>query len=214
MTNRNNDKNLFITEISEADFRKLDIVAYQRDLYGWQAIKMNDVLDRNIQYLFESGYEEDAKRLSYPFTFAIHKANAEDPEDFYLDKFMNRFTGAQTYQFGFGIEHLYSTRDYYEAHDDYWRVFKRETKAIYRVHLDKKWLKMFKLKHRIEKMPWNMAYNSGSDSEDWELWIYYDFDKAKNDWVESHREKVVIDHEYKTHFHIPVNIDGEEIKHN
>ena len=54
----------------------------------------------------------------------------------YLDKFMNRFTGHQTFQIGCGIEHLYSNRDYWYIKDDYWQVRKKETKAIYLVHLD------------------------------------------------------------------------------
>ena len=53
----------------------------------------------------------------------------------YLDKFMNRYSGNQTFQIGCGITHLYSTRDYWEIRDDYWRVKKSETKAIYLIHL-------------------------------------------------------------------------------
>lgn len=51
----------------------------------------------------------------------------------YLDKYMNQFTGMQTFQTAENQdeEHIYSTRDYWELHSDYWKVRKCETKAIY-----------------------------------------------------------------------------------
>lgn len=210
---KKNNEDLFVTEISESDFRKLNILAYERDRYGWKEVKLNEVLDENLKCMLKQGYKDDLEAFSCPFTFAIHKANAEDPDDFYLDKFMNQFSGPRTYQIGIGIKHLYSTRDYYEAHEDYWKVFKRETKAIYRVHLDKKWAKMFVLKHDTKKMPWNSVYDSGSDSENWELWISYDLDEENDKWVERSRYKVIHDPKYGSHFHIPVDENGEEIKH-
>ena len=72
----------------------------------------------------------------------------------YYDKFLNRFSGARTYQLGLGIPHLYSTRDYYEMKGDYWRVRKSETKVIYRVTLSEKWMSQFKLKHTSTEQNW------------------------------------------------------------
>lgn len=213
---KKNNKDLFITEISEEDFRKLDLVAYRRvshDFMNWTETRLNDVLDKNIAYCLEQAYESDFESLKCPVTVAIHKANSADADDYYLDKFMNRFTGAQTYQIGFGIKHLYSTRDYYEDKEDYWRVLKRETKAIYRVHLDKKWLKMFKLKHRTEKMPWNLAFGGSEESNNWELWVSFDYDEELKGWVETSKYKVIHDLKYGSHLHIPVDANGEEIKH-
>lgn len=133
-----------ITEISEEDFRKLDLTVYCNERvyspdgksFRFEMVekKINDILDSEIQLCLESGFESDLEDLELPVTIAIH-----EPDGYYLDKFMNRFTGAQTFQFGWGISHLYSTRDYYEAREDYWRVRKDETKVIYRVKLSPEW---------------------------------------------------------------------------
>lgn len=159
MIDNKNDK--FITEISEEDFLKLNLKGYQQvweerinenglcsRVLVWNEVDLNQLLRENIEYWINQGYESDYIDLQYPVTVAIHKGNEPMPTDFYLDKFMNRFTGATTYQIGMGIKHLYSTRDYFEAKEDYWRVAKKETKAIYRIHLHPYHLKCFKLKHK------------------------------------------------------------------
>ncbi len=146
-----------ITEISEEDFRKLDLkVKVHRRLIDernsnieWFEESLNDVLQENIDACLKAGYEEDYANLRLPVTIAIHEDGG-----YYLDKFMNRFTGAQTFQFAMGIEKLYSTRDYYEMHGDYWKVRKDETKVIYRVKLSPKWLDKFVLKYKTEKIDW------------------------------------------------------------
>lgn len=167
-----------ITEISEEDFRKLNLAVYRQEkeknmdgsiCFVMKEYNINDILSKEIAMTLNSGYESDLRDLKMPVTIAIHEEPTE--EDFlrvkkehpwllekasknavlyeysYLDKFMNQFTGAQTFQIGWGIKHLYSTRDYYEAHEDYWRVRKNETKAIYRIKLSEKLLKAFILKH-------------------------------------------------------------------
>ena len=151
---------LFITEISEEDFRKLNLVAYAKaredsvDEYGrkvtrlvWKECSMNKVLDTEIDYAKGVGCVEDLERLKTPITIAIHKENGPEPKDYYLDKYM-AVLGPATYLVATNIKHLYSTRDYFEDREDYWRVLKRETKAIYRVHLDKKHVENFILKHK------------------------------------------------------------------
>ena len=144
-----------IKDISEKDFRALNIKVYRHERVWFDehsfTFKMvehslNDILDRNIQLSLEAGWESNRKELEMPVYIAIHEEN-NDEYSGYLDKFMNRFTGLQTFQIGFGIRHLYSTRDYYEDHDDYWRVLKRETAVIYRVHLEPR---EFVLKHKKE----------------------------------------------------------------
>ena len=146
-----------ITEISEEDFRKLDLkvkvhrrTSHERNSsIEWIEQSLNDVLQENIDTCLKAGYEEDHANLTLPVTIAIHEDGG-----YYLDKFMNRFTGAQTYQLAMGIGKLYSTRDYYEMRGDYWRVRKDETKVIYRVKLSDKWLDQFVLKHKTEVEDW------------------------------------------------------------
>ena len=184
-----------ITEISENDFRKLDLTVWEHDwqCYDsgrkliWKPRKLNDILDEQIKYECESGYEENLLNLSIPITIAVHVNNvnpetAASPETQisygYWDKFMNRFTPESTYEIGLGIKHLYSTRDYYEAHEDYWRVNKKETKVIYRVHLNKR---NFTLKHKqvvlgvIDK---NTA-------------IYGNYDLVDGEWVLRNKTKII-----------------------
>ena len=175
-----------ITEISEEDFRKLNLkvrrnerVVVSENVHKFEMVEksLNEILDNEIKYCLESGYESDLKNLKIPVTIAIHEEpTEEDYKEFintykglltpdearnlcrhewtYLDKFMNCFTGAQTFQIGWGISHLYSTRDYYESHEDYWRVSKKETKVIYRVKLSDKWLDKFVLKHKTIYNAW------------------------------------------------------------
>ena len=147
-----------ITDISEEDFRKLDIKVLRNEreevdersyTFVMREVSLNEIIDRQIRATVESGSESDLNDLNTPLTIAIH-----EPDGYYLDKFMNRFTGAQSYQLGWGIKHLYSTRDYYEAREDYWKVRKSETKVIYRIKLADHWLKEFVLKHKMEIIDW------------------------------------------------------------
>ena len=213
-------KEQFITEISEEDFRRLDLVAYEMvsaenedgtsRFCNWSKVRLNDVLDQGIRYCLEQGTEQDLADLSVPITIAIHYNNIPSPGDFYLDKWMNRFSGPRTYQIGFGIEHVYSTRDYFEAKmGDYWKVLKRETKALYRVHLDHKYVENFKLKHKTTRIPWSEAFNCDCDA-DWWLETRYDLDEENDKWVADSYSKVIIKKNRVSY--VPVNEYGVEIK--
>lgn len=156
----------FITEISESDFRKLNLIGYRNTRVDvdeksykmeMMPIELNKILDQNLDFCKEEGFntvaialhtdptEESVQTYMKLFTFdkehgkrnyTYEEAKGLALFDFsYLDKFMNRFSGHQTFQIGCGITHLYSTRDYWEIRDDYWRVKKSETKAIYLIHL-------------------------------------------------------------------------------
>lgn len=149
-----------IKDISEKDFRALNIKVFRHEnvivsenipghpLYQLQMVEksLNDILDNEIDLALKSGWPSDKRDLEMPVYIAIHEENNAEFSG-YLDKFMNRFTGLQTFQIGWGIKHLYSTRDYYEAHEDYWKVRKKETAVIYRVHLEPR---EFVLKHKKE----------------------------------------------------------------
>lgn len=149
-----------IKDISEKDFRALNIKVFRHEkvivsenipghpLYQLQMVEksLNDILDNEIDLALKSGWPSDKKALEMPVYIAIHEENNAEFSG-YMDKFMNCFTGLQTFQIGWGIKHLYSTRDYYEAHEDYWKVRKKETAVIYRVHLEPR---EFVLKHKKE----------------------------------------------------------------
>lgn len=149
-----------IKDISEKDFRALNIKVFRHEnvivsenipghpLYQLQMVEksLNDILDNEIDLALKSGWPSDKKALEMPVYIAIHEENNAEFSG-YMDKFMNRFTGLQTFQIGWGIKHLYSTRDYYEAHEDYWKVRKKETAVIYRVQLEPR---EFVLKHKKE----------------------------------------------------------------
>ena len=219
-----NDKNeLFITEITEEDFRKLSLTAYSQKKvttiaeFGrhisqlkWVPCNLNDILDNLIQSSLENGYHEDLQTLSEPVTVAIHKENGENPQDYYLDKFLN-ILGPATYLLGTGIKHLYSTRDYFESKDDYWRVPKRETKAVYRIYLDKKWLNQFVLKHLRVASPWPYVdkYPLPEGAEYQELVVAYDFDIATGEWIEKGRSRKIV---FPDSLHvISIDKEGNEI---
>lgn len=188
--------NRFITEISEEDFRKLDLIAYEqvwitfentddnslrpnsRQLV-WKKVKLNDILDQNIEFWIEQGYENDYDDLQQPVTVAIHNENGPEPKDYYFDKFMNRYSGFKTYEFAMGLKHIYSTRDYFESKKDYWRVPKRETKAVYRVHLNETHLKRFKLKHKKE-IAW--IFNDSTENHIHTIEKSYDLDEKTGEW--------------------------------
>lgn len=192
-----------ITEISEEDFRKLDLKVKRHERveetidgrkvnrFIYTEKSLNDILDENLEYLIESGYEDDYENLLTPVTIAIHEPGNNDYEESYLDKFMNGFTGMQTYQLGFGIKHLYSTRDYYECRDDYWRVRKDETKVIYRIKLSDKWINRFILKHKKIISEWNediLPDGISPDYKEAEVRTFYDL--VDGEWVEIHKTAV------------------------
>ena len=88
----------FITEISEEDFRKLNLKGYEQtyiDIHshdehsecvsqklGWKEVDLNTVLDENIAYWMEQGYEKDFEDLKFPVTIAIHTNNGPSPTNF------------------------------------------------------------------------------------------------------------------------------------
>lgn len=119
--NKNSD--MFITEISEEDFRKLDLEGWVADPFvssSGQKVSLNDVLDENIKFIRTNDILDS---LYTPITVAI----------------FNEWPGGEkSFKFGLGIKHLYSTRDYYETRHGGWKVKKCALKAIYRVHLDNK----------------------------------------------------------------------------
>ena len=155
--------NNFVTEISESDFRKLNLVGYDHKMVdhgGYNALEfvpksLNDVIDENKNYCKENNWSTIAIALHIEPTEEEIQAEANSKcsiivhaEDkyktardlvlnkySYYDKWLNRL-GASTYLVGCGIEHLYSTRDYWEIKHDYWKAKKKETKAIYIVHLE------------------------------------------------------------------------------
>lgn len=114
-------KQLFITEISEEDFRKLDLKGWANDPYVPSQsfeVSLNCVLDEHTKLIRDSGVLD---ALSVPVTIAVFN---EWPID------------GRSFQIGLNIVHLYSTRDYYQSKLGSWKVKKRHLKAIYRVHLD------------------------------------------------------------------------------
>ena len=161
--------------ISEEDFRKLNLKGYMSTHDGIKEVNINDKLDREIKAVIADGYEDEASWLTTPVTIAIHEEPCQKDYDevrdtykliseskvldivrhrfMYLDKYMNRF-GATSFYIGLGISHLYSSRDYYECHDDYWKVRKAETKVIYRVKLSDIWKNSFVVKHKTVKEDW------------------------------------------------------------
>ena len=154
-----------ITDISEEDFKKLNLTVFEQERVDYPdgshkfelvPKELNKIFDNEIMAMVSSGRQDDLDNLNLPITIAIHEDNEKLIQGQnksawltgYWDKFMNRFSGVQTYQLGIGIKHLYSTRDYYEAHEDYWRVRKDETKVIYRIKVSKEHIDSFKLKFR------------------------------------------------------------------
>ena len=187
-------KPALITEIMEDDFRKLNLTIWTHEWVEteesgfhkpvrqlkWVPHKINKILDEQIKCALDAGYEYNLTDLTTPVTIAIHINNISHTKtkkrikSGYWDKFMNRFTPESTYEIGFGIKHLYSTRDYFEAHDDYWRVKKNETKVIYRVHLNPR---DFILKHKTELI-------------DAEKNVYANYDLVDGNWVLRNKTKI------------------------
>lgn len=194
-------KKPFITEISQEDFEKLALKGYQQvkifdektgtSHYEWKEIDLSEQLDEEIKALFCSATEQSLEFLKCPITLAIHVANGPKPDDFYLDKYMDMYSGPTTFEFGVGIKHLYSTRDYFEGKEDYWKVLKRETKAIYRIHIREIWVKHFKLKHYTSVSDWPYIGEKPKKGEKIELHVHYDLDDTNDKWVEAYRMKVI-----------------------
>lgn len=199
-----------ITEISEEDFRKLNLIVKRNErvsqTFEYVDKSLNEILDEEIAAIIRDGYESEMDWLELPVTIAIHEDGG-----YYLDKFMNRFTGAQTYQLGFGIKHLYSTRDYYECRDDdYWRVRKDETKVIYRVRLSEEWIKKFELKHKSELIDWPYETLPRGCDDVSNVRLRISYDNVNGKWVDVGR-CAVVKNEYSTSY-IPIDIDGKEIR--
>ena len=115
------NNNLFITEISEEDFRKLNLEGQIIDSISAnfsRTIALNTVLDSVIDRFTK--YDPEA--LDVPVTIAIFKDSSIYEKNFRIVA---------------GLNHVYSTRDYFTAKDGVWKVKKRYLKAIYRIHLDK-----------------------------------------------------------------------------
>lgn len=175
--------NNFITEISEEDFKRLNLVGYDNERvdnsdgsFKFQFVqkRLNDKLEEYKKYLAET-ILKDKVDLPWVMAVCIHTeptkevivkekelleaaiANPNHPDhgaimdyskeayllalyDFsYLDKWMDR-SGHTTYEFGIGLDHLYSTRDKWQAKGwiDYFEVRKKDTKAVYIIHLEGK----------------------------------------------------------------------------
>ena len=184
---------MLITEISEQDFRKINLKLWKKTWIttqsgkklGWVEISANSELDSTIQYLLDQGYETDAQNLKLPITLCIHvnNYNKEDREDYYgggyFDKYLNMYTSESTYYMWVGIKHLYSNRDYYfDKEDPICRVRKKETFVIYRIHLEPR---PFVLRHRKEII---------SKSEDGREWIEINYDLIEGEWKEVSRARV------------------------
>lgn len=166
--------NKFITEISEEDFRKLNLIGYDNERvenadgsYSFKFFKkdLNEKLDEYKKYLLE--LIEDGHELPWTIAVCVHYLPTDESLAYYINNFKNIETGGKltaeeayhlalydfsyydkwmdkaghtTYEFGVGIDHLYSTRDKWIAKDwlDYFEVRKRETKAVYIIHLEGK----------------------------------------------------------------------------
>lgn len=165
-----------ITNIKEKDFRKLNLKVWQFniDTRTYERVPLNKLLDKEISLCLEGGYEENRTFLENPVTIAIHKDNNKknwQDGSFYLDKFMDAYSGARTFEIGWDISHLYSSRDYYEDHESYWRVKKTETDVVYRVYLEPR---NFVLKHKTEVI-------EGEYGKEWTE-AEYDLDEQTGEW--------------------------------
>ena len=113
------DNKLFITEISEEDFKKLNLKVVAVDPFTsttYKDVELNNVLDTYLEHC-----KYIPSTACVPVTVAIFD---EWPD------------GENSFKVKFGLRHLYSTRDYYQARDGSWKVKKNCLKAIYRVHLN------------------------------------------------------------------------------
>ena len=202
-------KEKFITEISEEDFRKLNLkvmrnerVVLSENIPGHPVCQfmmveksINEILDEQITDILKAEYESDLMDLKTPVTIAI----ANDG-DFYCDKYMNMYSGAQTYQIGWGIKHIYSTRDYFQTkNDDYWCVPKRQTKAIYRIHLDESWQKKFVMKHKSVISHYFADHDPGHDHAHYVIDNYV-LDEKTGEWKFRDSEEVTQFSKHRTSY--------------
>lgn len=174
--------NNFITEISEKDFKRLNLKGYDNERvdhgdgsYSFKFIQkdLNDKLEDYKKHLAK--YIKDGQELPWVIAVCIHteptkesiakekeliKRVLENPNhplkgvcvDYekeaylqalynycYYDKWMDK-AGHTTYEFGGGLDHLYSTRDKWQAKGwiDYFEVRKKDTEAVYIIHLEGK----------------------------------------------------------------------------
>lgn len=194
-------QDLFITEISEEDFRKLNLVAYVVEKidekeengrnyfkYEWAEVKMNDVLDEFIDFCLKNGDETDLEDLKTPYTIFIHKENGKNPKDCYTDKYLARL-GLTTYLKAPGVKHLYSTRDYFKCYGDNCGedVRKKSTKSIYRIHIDKKVIDRFVLKHKTEI---SKVFNDSTDKIKHYVLDYYSRINENSEWKLDFRDEI------------------------
>lgn len=152
----------FVTEISLEDFKRLNLIGYKNtrvdiDEHSHRndmlPYKLNEEIDKELEFCKKEGYTT--------IVVAIHNEPTEDQiqhemelyntyhgemrkntkeEAFSLALFsasyILRFTGFQTYSLSCGVEHVYSNRDYWYDRNGEWQVKKKETKAIYLIHLN------------------------------------------------------------------------------
>ena len=156
--------NNFITEISEEDFRKLDLIGLKNTrvelgdgthTFRFLEVKLNTILDdavadgakevviaiHEMPDNLDCEVEEELEKYFGAFKMfpeemqkeaALHSVIGKHA---YYDKWLNH-SGASTYIYNYDVGHIYSTRDYFEAHEgDYFRAKKKETKAVYVIHL-------------------------------------------------------------------------------
>lgn len=132
----------YITEISETDFRKLDLEAYERrkvkvdgetSRLEWVKVKMNDIIDKEDEIARENKWAEWKS-----IVIGLHEEPGEGEDigesgAYYYDKWLTR--QGQTYIFGGFDEEdirLYSVRGYWENNSEgYFRVPKSGTRAVY-----------------------------------------------------------------------------------
>ena len=148
----------YITEISEKDFRKLNLVGYKMikvpigentHRLGWEKVKLNDVLDYE-----KKGFNKYFKKCPKCIVVVIHsdqekaieyeklwkkEENASGyyvqgdlPEGFY---FWDRF-GSYTYLFSDGIDKLYTKEYKWFDKNKEFVIDKRDVDAVYLIHLE------------------------------------------------------------------------------
>lgn len=151
----------YTTEISESNFRKLNLIGYKREWItledgtkrlGWKKVILNDEIDD-----VKKDWDEYFKGSPRTIVIAIHNDwelaeeyekiwNESDPKDirtranlpdgfYYWDKFLNKL-GATTYQLGCGISKLYSRETKWYITEDYFDINKKETQDVFFIHLD------------------------------------------------------------------------------
>ena len=114
-------KEIYITEISEEDFRKLNLSGYKcrEDIFSNVKkpiyYELNKVLDEYIKFVKATSNKDNQEALKRPVTICVFKD--------------------ETFSAIWGIRHLYSTRDYFVSEEDFFKAKKKEIKSLYRIHL-------------------------------------------------------------------------------